>query len=244
VSNDHFRFKQFSVFQSSCAMKVGFDACLLGSWAPSPPNATRMLDIGTGTGVLALMLAQRFPSATLTAIDIDHDSVRQASENVAISAFRSRVSVLHSAFELFARSAIRSGTLFHAIVSNPPYFQPSTQSLLASDPQRAVARHDSDGLLRQIFTLTPRLLTPDGILSLILPAELQSHALSLANSLNLISCVSVFTSPRRQSPKRILLSFSLAPSAPSFSRLDVRNADGSFSSDYSRLLSPFYLHLS
>lgn len=243
MSNDLFRFKQFSVFQSSCAMKVGFDACLFGSWAPAPPHATRILDIGTGTGVLALMLAQRFPSATLTAIDIDPDSVRQATENVALSPFRSRVSVLHSAFDLYARSAIRSGTLFQAIVSNPPYFQPSSQSLVAPDSRRATARHDSDGLLRQIFTLTPRLLTPDGILSLILPAELQSHALTLTSNLNLISCVSVFTSPRRPSPKRVLLSFSLTPSSPSFSRLDVRDADGSFSSAYSQLLSPFYLHL-
>ena len=90
MSNSYFRFQQFTVHQDRCAMKVGTDGTLLGAWAR---GGRRILDIGTGTGLIALMMAQRFPQAVVTAVDIDEDAVGQASENVAASPFAGRIAV-------------------------------------------------------------------------------------------------------------------------------------------------------
>ena len=93
---DMFQFKQFTIEQELCAMKVGTDGVLLGAWAKGGP---RILDIGTGTGIIALMMAQRYPEAQVTAIDIDEGAVRQAEQNVSQSPFSSRVSVLQQAVQ-------------------------------------------------------------------------------------------------------------------------------------------------
>ena len=98
MSNDYFAFKQFTVRQQRCAMKVGTDGCLVGAWAQGPLNKKHspltILDIGTGTGLIALMMAQRFPEALITAVDVDADAVQQARENVAASPFSSRITVV------------------------------------------------------------------------------------------------------------------------------------------------------
>ena len=95
MANDYFQFKQFTIHQKHCAMKVGTDGTLLGAWAQVPSASARILDIGTGTGLIALMMAQRFPKASVLGIDIDPDAVMQAKENVAASPFASRINILN-----------------------------------------------------------------------------------------------------------------------------------------------------
>ena len=128
-----FRFKQFTVFQSECAMKVGTDGVLLGAWADTH-NATRILDIGTGTGLLALMLAQRAPHAEITAIEIDPAAVEQAAANAQNSPWGNRIRIIGGDFgkHIFKEK-------FDLIVSNPPYF---CNSLKNPDEKRKTARHD------------------------------------------------------------------------------------------------------
>ena len=128
MANDYFKFKQFTVRQDRCAMKVGTDGTLLGSWANGGES---VLDVGTGTGLIALMMAQRFPCAKITAIDISNDAFLQAEENVLASPYSDRISVLNIAFQQLPHS------IYDSIVCNPPFFE---NSLLCPDPERSMAR--------------------------------------------------------------------------------------------------------
>ena len=121
-----FQFKQFTIHQELCAMKVGTDGVLLGAWTQ---GGQRILDAGTGTGVIALMMAQRYSEALVTAIDIDEGAVRQAQQNVALSPFAERVEVLRKSLQEFGGIDGSNGSNgqdgfcgYDAIVSNPPFF--------------------------------------------------------------------------------------------------------------------------
>ena len=128
-----FTFKQFHIDHSRCAMKVGTDGTLLGAWATLPPEAHRILDIGTGSGLIAIMAAQRHPSAKIMAIDIDEDCVLQARQNATSSPWAERIEVINSPLQGF-----QSEVKFDVIISNPPYFADSMHS---PDKQRTTARH-------------------------------------------------------------------------------------------------------
>ena len=210
MAHSYFQFKQFIVRQDLCAMKVGTDGTLLGAWANGGPS---ILDIGTGTGLIALMMAQRFPSSQLTAIDIDADACRQASDNAAASPFASRVSVSHVPLQRFVPPSLPSGqpTLFSAIVCNPPYFHSSLQS---PDPRRTVARHTTALPRRLLFSAVARLLHPLGEFSLIIPAQCRSDIDTEAAVAGLFPSrvCSVYTSPRKP-VRRFLLAFSKQPAA-------------------------------
>ena len=143
-------------------MKVGTDGVLLGAWAR---GGTRILDVGTGTGIIALMMAQRYPDARVLGIDIDEGAVRQASENVASSPFADRVRVQRT--RLQDMDSLLSGC-FDAVVSNPPFF---IGSLPAPDRQRHVARHADTLTYAELMQAAHRLLSDDGELSVIVPFD-------------------------------------------------------------------------
>ena len=200
MSNDYFQFRQVIVHQQRCAMKVGTDGTLLGAWALAPSGRCRILDIGTGTGLIALMMAQRFPESSVLGIDIDPEAVAQATENVRLSPFSERINILQEDLMKFDDT---DG--FDAIVSNPPYF---VDSLECPDDQRTMARHTVsltyEGLIRQSF----RLLNDDGCLSLVIPSEsrpLIESAASLEGFFLSRVCL-IKTTPRKQ-PKRQLIEF-------------------------------------
>lgn len=153
-----FRFKRFAVEQDLCAMKVGMDGVLLGAWAQ---GGKRILDIGTGTGLIALMMAQRNLDSLLTAIDIDEGACCQAIKNVENSPFRHQIIVQHESVQ-------EHDGLYDAIVSNPPYF---VDSLGAPDAQRHTARHTDTLSYAELMQAAYRLLTDDGELSVIVPFD-------------------------------------------------------------------------
>lgn len=132
-----FRFKHFDLSHGKCAQKMGTDCMILGSWAEPPPNSTTILDVGTGTGALALMMAQKTQQhhSFIHAIDIDHDSYLQASENFQQSPWARRLLVAHSSFQNWVRSC---STKYDMIISNPPYFLRSNKPEASA---RAAARH-------------------------------------------------------------------------------------------------------
>lgn len=156
-----FSFKQFVIDDSLTAMKVGTDGVLLGAWAP---GGSRILDVGTGSGLIAIMMAQRFPESEVTAIDIDGDACRQTRTNADNSPFGDRIKVEHQSLQDFSRSY--KGELFDAIVSNPPYFQ---NSLKPSEQKRALARHDDTLNVRDLISSSKVLLKDGGTLSVIGP---------------------------------------------------------------------------
>ena len=168
-----FTFRKFTVDDRLTAMKVGTDGVLLGAWAA---GGRRILDIGTGSGLIALMMAQRFPEASVTGIDIDGDACRQATANVMASPFAERVRIVEASLQKFA--AMAGVGPFDAVVCNPPYFQ---KSLKPDDARRALARHNDSLSFRELAVCSKELLRDGGTLSVIAPMsaveEIESEAI-------------------------------------------------------------------
>ena len=147
-------------------MKVGTDSVLLGAWAK---GGRRILDVGAGTGVIALMMAQRFPQAEVMAVDIDGEACAQAVENVAASPFAGRVDVRCVAVQQLAADEAMQAR-FDAIVSNPPFFD---NALKAKGESRLIARHTDTLPFAQLFAAVRRLLAPSGVFSAIIPFKIR-----------------------------------------------------------------------
>ena len=168
-----FQFQRFTIHQDQCAMKVGTDGVLLGAWAQ---GGERVLDIGTGTGVIALMMAQRYAEAHVVAVDIDEAAVRQARQNADASPFGDRVEVVLSSIQDYATSCSLSfgegrGDVpahFDSIVCNPPFF---VDSLKAPDQQRSLARHADTLPFAELMRSAYHLLSDDGELSVVIPFD-------------------------------------------------------------------------
>lgn len=199
MANDYFSFKQFTIRQQHCAMKVGTDGTLLGAWAH---GGRKILDVGTGTGLIALMMAQRFADATVTGIDIDAAAVQQAQQNVADSPFAKRILIQQQDV------AHMEGT-FDAIVSNPPYF---SRSLHCPDSQRSLARHDDTLPYSLLSGSAWRLLTDDGEFSVVIPYDQKQRLESEVAIVGFFKSRewTVRTSPRK-TPKRVLLAYRKHP---------------------------------
>lgn len=196
-----FRFKQFTVEDDRCAMKVGTDGVLLGAWAEISACESRVLDVGAGCGLVSLMLAQRFPQASITALELDAAAAEQAGENVAASPFVSQIEVVQGDYcrQDFAQP-------FDVIVSNPPFFE---EDLLPPDAERASARHTAAGLtFAMLVGRSAELLRGGGSLQVIVPKTAQNrfHALCNLNELVLVRATDVRTVGRKE-PKRVLLHF-------------------------------------
>lgn len=228
-----FTFKQFAVAQDRCAMKVGTDGVLLGAWAA---GGRRILDIGTGTGLIAMMMAQRFGEARITAVDIDADAAQQAAENIGASPFAARIGVLHTPIQ-----AYDTAEPFDAIVSNPPFF---TASLKNPDAARATARHDDALPFAQLMAAVKRLMASNGEFSAIVPADAvarfdaQAYMAGLSPSRR---CM-VRTTPRKQ-PKRCLVAYRHAdtPHTLDTDNVCLQVADGTRSQWYADLTADFYI---
>lgn len=160
-----FHFKQFSVDQTGCAMKINTDGVLLGALADFREPSS-ILDIGTGTGVIALMLAQRFPSAQIDAVEIDQSAASTAKNNFKNSPFAGRLTLCPSGFEDFFSA--HPDKKYDLIVSNPPFYINSLQS---PGVKKNLAKHASDGFFDRLIRDVSRHLAPNGFCWLILPVE-------------------------------------------------------------------------
>ena len=199
AKGQEFRFKQFAVQQDRCAMKVGTDGVLLGALAT---GGRAILDIGTGTGLVALMMAQRFPESRLTAIDVDGDACSQAAQNAAESPFGDRVTVQHAALADFVADGSGCGA-YDAIVCNPPFFE---NSLECPDDRRTTARHASSLPFAELAASAARLLTDGGTLTVIIPTDAVARMETECAycSLRIVRRLHIKT-VERKSPKRTIL---------------------------------------
>lgn len=157
-----FRFKRFSVRHDYSSMKVGVDGVMLGCWA-DVGNSCRILDVGTGCGVIALICAQRAPEANIEAIDIDTPSVEEAAQNFSSSSFAERLAVQETDFLKFVPSAP-----YDHIISNPPFFNAGIKEIHTS---REGARHQVSLNIMSLVRKAKNVMTEDGALSLVLPAD-------------------------------------------------------------------------
>ncbi len=239
MANPYFQFKQFTVWHDKCAMKVGTDGVLLGAWC-CVENAARILDIGCGTGLISLMLAQRC-QAEIDAVDIDESACIQARENADRSPFGNRLHVFHRPFANFVNEAtgIR---LYDCIVSNPPYF---IDSFKCPDKQRNQARHTDTLSLEELIGGSKRLLAPQGKLCLILPFDQREILLSIIykKSLFLHKETTVLPTPASR-PKRLLVEISDTPAAEvRVSTLTIEKERHTYTDDFTALVKDYFLHL-
>lgn len=237
MPNDYFEFKKFNIKQDRCAMKVSTDAVLLGAWV-NPGESSTILDIGTGTGVIAMMLAQK-SNAAITAIDIDKESTDQARSNVAESTFAGRIEVLHVSFQELAKTF---GKKFGVIVTNPPYF---TDSLKNTDETRTLARHNDTLSFEDLLSGVKKLLDEKGKFYVILPKNeaLQFTEMAKTKGLYLSKRLRIRTRSEKDSEKRHLMKFEFKESEFSESTLIIEgDAPRTYTPEYIELTKEYYVN--
>ena len=233
-----FRFKKFEVVNERSAMKVNTDGVLLGASMTIRPEDKCFLDIGTGTGTIALMAAQRScADAKVDAIDIDEPSASEAAANFANSPWSENMQAFNMSLDEFAKE---THAMYDLIFSNPPYFE---DSLTAPDERKSTARHTSDGLsYRDIFDFASERLVPSGRVSLVLPADQERELCRYArmSGFHLFRILRVRTVPRK-APTRIIAEFARERcDLPSDSILTIQN-EGKYTQEYLSLTHNFYL---
>jgi tRNA1Val (adenine37-N6)-methyltransferase len=219
-------------------MKVGTDGVLLGAWA-SVGNAVNVLDVGTGTGLIALMIAQRNPLAKVVAIDVDEQAVEQAKENTGNSPFSDRITVALFAFRQFVQN---TSERFDLIVSNPPYF---SNALLPPDKARARARHVASLTLDDLLFSARSCLKNNGTLSLILPYDKSDELNSLCEKHTFYIKRKTIVYPLPDAaPKRLLAELTMLQTGHTeTSSLIIENSRRQYTDDFSGLVRGFYMHL-
>lgn len=235
MSNPFFQFKHFTVFHDRCAMKVGTDAVLLGTWV-RVDGASRLLDIGAGCGVISLMVAQRCDGHVF-AVEVDSDAALQAVGNVSRSPWSERVVVINQDIRSF-----ECEEKFDVIFSNPPYF---VNSLKSPDKIRSSARHTDEGLgFEELFDSVCRLLTREGEFSLVIPTDIVPLIKSIAIShLLYLSRETHVKTKEGKKPKRSLLAFRfICPEEPvGIKQLPLLDESGRPSQEYALMVKDFYL---
>lgn len=237
-SSEGFQFKQFYVAHNRCAMKVGTDGVLLGAWCPLPSNTSmRILDIGTGSGLIALMLAQRSTLSKIDAIDIDPDAIRQANENFDASPWADRISG-----KLIRLQEMTTAPLYDVIVSNPPYF---VNSLKNPNEGRQTARHTDTLSYADLISFGNILLKESGLIALILPFEAKDEIMKLAekNHLQTTRITNVYSRPGKPA-KRILLTLEKQTKIAKTLICEdfyIESNTGPRSKEYAELTKDFYL---
>lgn len=238
MPNDSFEFKKFKIRQDKSAMKVGTDAVLLGAWV-IPNGSTNILDIGTGTGILALMLAQK-SNANIVAIDIDKDSTEQAKINVAESIFSTQIQVEHTSFQDLA---LRQTKKFDLIVSNPPFF---VDSLKSNNDGRTIARHNDLLSFEDLLNGVKKLLADKGKFCLILPKNeaMQFRDLAKSKGLYLSKLMRIRTRSEKETEKRHLMQFEFKETEFSESTLVIEEGPSrNYTEEYKEFTKDYYLNI-
>ncbi len=233
--NPYFQFKQFIIYQDKCAMKVNTDGVLLGAWTDNF-DAQHILDIGTGTGLIALMLAQR-SNASIDAIEIDEEAATQASQNCVNSIWKDRISVHCCSFQEFTE---KNSPKYDLIVSNPPYF---IQSLKSPKQNKNTARHTDSLSFEELIAGSKKLLLPNGKLSVILPFDSGETFINLAKEKDFhLARKTIVCSKENLPPKRILLTFSLENADCLIDKLIIETEQRhQYSEEFKKLTEEFYL---
>lgn len=235
MGNSYFQFKQFLVNQENCAMKVGTDSVLLGCLT-SVNAVIHCLDIGTGTGILSLMLAQQNNKLQIDAIEIDEQAFGQAKVNFLNSIFANQIQIHLGALQNFAPNK-----KYDLIISNPPYFI-SKNNFSITDLQRAKARHDDDLPFEVLIESVLNLLSKTGKFVLILPVTEATIFKELSLQKGLFINKNILIKPKQsKASNRIIMEFSIQQTVEITEEFIVYNEDNSQTEAYKNLTAEFYL---
>lgn len=243
MSNDWFQFKQFRVEQSHCAMKVSTDACVQGAWAASQlllkyagNDNLKMLDIGCGSGLLSLLLAQNFSDCLIDAIDIDLNSYEQASQNFIKSGWSNRLQAHHSELQ-----AYNSVCLYDVIICNPPFFH---KSLKNNAPEKTIARHDDLLTKEDLANNVLRLLQADGLFCVMYPVDEWEHwnRTAIQKGMYAVSILNLYAHADRSAKRKIGI-YTKKMHEIVEKNLIVYDEQNQYTTAFQQLLQPYYLNL-
>lgn len=232
-----FHFKKFSIDDNSAAMKIGTDAVLLGSWVPCL-GETRILDIGTGSGILALMMAQRNLDIPVDAVELNRKASQLAVQNAKLSPWQNQIQIFNNSIQDFSGFCYQKYSL---ALCNPPFF---TNSLKSADTERNLARHTDTLPAADLFRTISKLLTPEGKACIIIPTKEFNQWVVEAAKQNLFPDKITFVKSFSYSNShRVLACFrSFGTEKPTSDELNIYSTPNKFSAEYRELTSAFYLH--
>jgi len=233
-----FTFKQFSVNQDRCAMKIGTDGVLLGAWTPLINNPYNVLDIGAGTGILSLMLAQRSNAEQIDAIEIDEDAYEQCVENFEASPWGDKLFCFHAGLDEFVDEPEDE---YDLIISNPPFY---TDDYKSDNSSRDLARFEDALPFEELIEAAALLLSDNGIFSVIIPYKEEERFVSMCKELDLfpLKITRVKGTPTSEI-KRSLLAFCRMEQTPLIDELVIEISRHNYTSEYIELTKEFYLKM-
>ncbi|AUS05433.1 tRNA1(Val) (adenine(37)-N6)-methyltransferase [Pseudotamlana carrageenivorans] len=238
MSKKPFLFKQFKVQQDQCAMKIGTDAVLLGAWASLEKHPFSILDIGSGTGVLALMLAQRSAAEIIDALEIDDKTYEQCVDNFEQSHWGDRLFCYHASLEEFVDEIEDQ---YDLIVCNPPFY---SEDYKTNNISRDLARFQEALPFDHLVQSVSKLLSDTGVFTVVIPYKEEARFIALASEVNLFlnRSLHVKGSPTSE-VKRCLLEFSFRESDIKNETLIIENQRHDYTEDYINLTKDFYLKM-
>ena len=250
MANSYFQFKQFIVHQEHTAMKVCTDACLFGAWLSNDAQiskANNILDIGTGTGLLSLMLAQATNATTkVTAVEIEPGAILEAKNNIELSPWQNRIVIVQNSIQAFSQAfhANPKDDKFDCIVTNPPFFDSDLQSPHAA---KNLASHGTALTWEELIQSVVELLNENGAYYVLIPAlrAYTMQKLAAENGLLLTAEVVVMNAPK-QKPFRVMQKFIKTNAyIPQINRTQfyIKKEDQTYTETFVQLLAPYYLHL-
>ena len=233
-----FQFKQFSVAQDRCAMKVGTDAVLLGAWSALDHMPNTILDIGSGTGILALIMAQRSTAELIDALEIDADAYEQCVHNFETSDWGDRLFCYHASLDEFVDEIEDT---YDLIISNPPFY---TDHFKSRNEARNKARFEDALPFEELLTSASKLLSVTGQLNVIIPFSEEINFISLAKNVDLYPIRILRVRGLEESPvKRSLISFTFQENKIEVSELTIEITRHHYTHEYINLTKDFYLKL-
>ena len=219
-------------------MKVCTDACLFGAWVTPVANKksnVHFLDIGAGTGLLSLMLAQRYTNAFIAAAEIDPAAATQAKENFEESIWKDRLSLHHSSIQNFQTS-----NKYDCIISNPPFFEGDLKS---SNPQKNLALHSTQLNFKELTHKAIHLLLPNGYFAVLLPFARSAEFEQMMDSLQLHQKILIKQTPKHNYFRSILIFNAENSKQNSVIEISIKDDSNQYTNDFKQLLTPYYLHL-
>lgn len=243
MPNNYFRFKEFTIHQDKCSMKVCTDACIFGAYvAGSIANnipqmaGSNCLDIGSGTGLLSLMIAQKNPHSIIDAIEIEKNAYEQAKENCSISKWNDRLNIFHNDVKNFI-----SQKKYDLIISNPPFYE---NELLSTEKNKNIAKHDKGLTLKDLVAIVKKYLSEPGFFAILLPYHRVKYFEDLAEENNLFLQQKLLI---RQTPShnffRGILIFGNDKCDPITNELMIKSAEGNYTNEFIELMKEYYLKL-
>ncbi|WP_053971124.1 tRNA1(Val) (adenine(37)-N6)-methyltransferase [Mangrovimonas sp. ST2L15] len=236
-----FQFKQFSVNQEHCAMKIGTDGVLLGAWSKIDNHPRNILDIGAGTGVISLMLAQRSDAPAIDALEIDPDAYEQSVDNFENSPWDDRLFCYHAEFTEFVAEMFEEEETYDIIVSNPPFY---TEEVSSGNSKRDQARMSSSLPFEDLIEGTSLILSENGIFNVVIPNKEETTFIQLASQFGLFPLeIMRVKGTGIAEIKRSLLAFSFEQKDPKISELIIESERHQYTDAYKELVKDFYLKM-